>query len=99
MAIVAIPGALLLLVALTNLKQVQRNPLLWALVVLVPLIGPLLYFAIESSQRAQKLINQLPSMPASVKIKTCPNGHQFTRAVPYLPNREKKINHLRVFFH
>jgi len=56
-AIVAIPGALLLLVALTNIFQrkiKETSKLFWTLVILVPLIGPLLYFAIGMSQRAQE---------------------------------------------
>jgi len=56
-AIVAIPGALLLLVALTNLfqsKSKETTKLFWTLIILVPLIGPLLYFAIGISHGVQK---------------------------------------------
>jgi len=56
-AIIAIPGTLLLLVALTHVfqsKVKETTKLLWALVILVPLIGPLLYFAIGNPQRIQK---------------------------------------------
>jgi bacteriorhodopsin len=56
-AIVAIPGALLLLVALINVFQSkfkETKKLFWTLIILVPLIGPLLYFVIGNSQSAQK---------------------------------------------
>ena len=56
-AIIAIPGGLLLLVALTHLFQSkfkETTKLFWTLIILVPLIGPLLYFAIGNPQRVQK---------------------------------------------
>jgi Na+/melibiose symporter-like transporter len=56
-AIIAIPGTLLLMVALTHVFQrkfKETTKLFWILVILVPIIGPLLYFVVGNPQHAQK---------------------------------------------